>query len=1499
MNWGSTPEEEILSLSVHDSSDLISIIKDDRILAYLKDPNYNFMAFFRTHAAELVNNVLYRDPEISPIYYSHAMQILTSQNPEIRNAMTEDDEILNTILEFPKYTETSTPVIRGCYCKILEQIILLSEVDYLSRIEDGKSFLNDLLNISNYLSVFDFLTNFVSSHIYSIIVFFENNKFTELLLDVVFNSEKCQEQTIKLIDYLTHQLPRTSSLVSPLQNPETLLKLLDLGLINGSYVAIDLVLSIHNQPHPLSRAAIDAVNLESTRICQFIRSTRVFSRTAISAIYLLMSIVNDTYCIEEPVSNVEPIKVDFSTKRIGKLSDSVDLFHFGSMKKPNTTTSNQNPDDNKVKNEERLSLSDFNRPRHSADAISHFDMFDDTPNSNSNKNHDLQEDHQKSPNKFINQAKSHIFVSKGKKIVMKKRKLKVSRSSDSVLLGIATVSEDDNESGSHSISKNHIFSSTCPKGSSFLSEHRDKSKHVQIIDSFSLNDQVKQNMSKKNPSLLSIDEIEEDDENFNVLNGNVSTFDINEEHEKNNKEDENEPFTMHEEQEIEEEEVNDEKLDVIEKETNEIENKLRAIDEKTESNSYQLETIGEDAENESNLGTIQEEPEASTKYHGSIEEKFDIGLVSIQEELEETNLDVIEEEPEEEDRHETIEEEEISNGLDVIAEEQGEPTKTLETFCKEAEENDNFETIQEESEKMNFDAIKEEPEKETRHESIGEEVENGSNFGTIHEEQEEIENNLGAIDEEPENELVIIQEEQEEDDQEDESPDNTEKNAEFEHDRITLENLAEDNQESTDSNFLLSIPEVSEFEFTENQENSISTVTESPEENSPNDYQFSSIVETDENTNNDFEAPTKPYNNNNFGAISEECEADSSVSASVDSDETYYKSTTLPKGNKNSKHRTKSYSGVDKTNFFGLNKSRSCELSEDEAKVTRIIPHIPSSIASLQSKSTNEHFPFLLPNTDRSPDSTPTSFRKKINPTASDPNIHNSLNNEFNNIPQISPIATRQMSLPDVSCISQPNDNFLPLKKPVSSLHPSFSSNNLNLTLNSARTPSSSHFIPQSIPFPSKSDKTSPSISPLPKPETRILSAPLQSEFQSPVGEKKVSIFKTMLNQPRRNSSLVLRQTDGKPPLPEYTPRPIPINNAKTKTATPDVGHNIFSNLPSPISTNPDTGEQLSLLEFAKQEPSPLISGHTSNATLQNLHRRDSYSQLEIISDEDDEMFGKMMLPRHISAPTLSPPSSPPYGMSFSKSPPVQTISHSRCRTYGNCEMSGLLAIEEVDETTSEPASDDHEFIENHNHNKNSHNMSGNNSNSYGCLGIGHNVHCNSHTFFDTNDLGNLNDIKEEADDDEEEIADDFDKGKGNINCEEIIETAVFLINAFFEHKTNSFLHNAVIEFLTSIFDFTTMTGEIIEKSHLPNRILEIPPTEPATYWGQLHNMVEFIRCCPEQIPSEIAVEWQNYINNVYETEEEIMTKSYGGNFPELSQIFSQQNGDRVLLSDL
>ena len=133
----------------------------------------------------------------------------------------------------------------------------------------------------------------------------------------------------------------------------------------------------------------------------------------------------------------------------------------------------------------------------------------------------------------------------------------------------------------------------------------------------------------------------------------------------------------------------------------------------------------------------------------------------------------------------------------------------------------------------------------------------------------------------------------------------------------------------------------------------------------------------------------------------------------------------------------------------------------------------------------------------------------------------------------------------------------------------------------------------------------------------------------------------------------------------------------------------------------------------------------------------------------------------------------------------------------------------------------------------------------------------------------------------------------------------------------NSFLHQVVFEIINSLAEYSTLASTIVDQSKLKQKIINAQRNKDneglkASFWGHIHKIANVIKNIdneneesryneeanhskqPEK--SEIKKQWDNYLKDIYEQEEKIINSNFGGNFPELSQIFNSQQGEKTTL---
>ena len=116
-----------------------------------------------------------------------------------------------------------------------------------------------------------------------------------------------------------------------------------------------------------------------------------------------------------------------------------------------------------------------------------------------------------------------------------------------------------------------------------------------------------------------------------------------------------------------------------------------------------------------------------------------------------------------------------------------------------------------------------------------------------------------------------------------------------------------------------------------------------------------------------------------------------------------------------------------------------------------------------------------------------------------------------------------------------------------------------------------------------------------------------------------------------------------------------------------------------------------------------------------------------------------------------------------------------------------------------------------------------------------------------------------------------------------IFTLATFLLNLFFEQKTNSFLHRAFFSLFQALSILKSGFVEFVAETNLFTEILNCFDHRndiAASYWGTLHeiagilNNPELAKLCPD------PARWRDYITNIYTNESRIMQAPYGGPRP-------------------
>lgn len=454
----SFPREKLI-----DEERIVQIISSTCIPEQLKDPDNSFLQFLHLNFPSIVDLFLRNNVNFPRLFYTNAELIFYSHCENIKIMMSTNEELLSILFSFLSYeNKNSTSIIRGRFYKILEQLLLLSDIDYLAHISQFKTktvivdeieqkkniggilFLSLLADNIQYLSIMNFLINIINSHTYSVITFFEQNYFTQILLNKIatINNDTSLatlysqipffdendivtteiDQTGHILDIkhvitqnifrilliLTRTMSRTSPLVLPLLKPERILTLFDICTQDDKFhmsAIIELIENLHKQNHESSREAIAAINKKLPQICQLIVHSDVIPDASkldikehiaefglnkamkdvdVGLIKLFTSIVNDIYGFGGS-SEEEPL--DFKMKKNFVASDSLELFHIPkeSPEKEKSETvllpfDTPESQQQDASNEKPLGLNEFNRKRFTFDEANQVNPIDEAKN---------------------------------------------------------------------------------------------------------------------------------------------------------------------------------------------------------------------------------------------------------------------------------------------------------------------------------------------------------------------------------------------------------------------------------------------------------------------------------------------------------------------------------------------------------------------------------------------------------------------------------------------------------------------------------------------------------------------------------------------------------------------------------------------------------------------------------------------------------------------------------------------------------------------------------------------------------------------------------------------------------------------------------------------------------------------------------------------------------------------------------------------------------------
>ena len=115
------------------------------------------------------------------------------------------------------------------------------------------------------------------------------------------------------------------------------------------------------------------------------------------------------------------------------------------------------------------------------------------------------------------------------------------------------------------------------------------------------------------------------------------------------------------------------------------------------------------------------------------------------------------------------------------------------------------------------------------------------------------------------------------------------------------------------------------------------------------------------------------------------------------------------------------------------------------------------------------------------------------------------------------------------------------------------------------------------------------------------------------------------------------------------------------------------------------------------------------------------------------------------------------------------------------------------------------------------------------------------------------------------------------------IDSAVYLINLFFKKQQLSFLHNSVLEYIHVIYQYTDFFYDVVEKSKLVEKVLDIIKNRNetnASFWGHIHRLSSLIDNYDSKMPNELKERWCEYFKTEHEEISNIIKKPFGGELP-------------------
>lgn len=277
--------------------ELMDVVETLDVVAEIKVPTQTFIKFLSLNLCSLVDIVL-NEKSVPGDILQKIMYILSSNVSEIRYVMTKSDFLIVVILNYVKQnvSKLNAPCVTR-FTKILSQLILKSEYDFLGKIPNPCQFISSLFNMSKFFAIEEFLSEFLSSDKLLYRKFLEHGKIGSIITRYIQTNTNNCEIYLNLLYKLADNTKLNSRVFIPIYSRQFIMTLISIGRtsmnMNAAALAFEF-LALKLIENRLPQESKEAVIGQLVPLCRYIttKATKKFDCALRCAVDLLISILH-------------------------------------------------------------------------------------------------------------------------------------------------------------------------------------------------------------------------------------------------------------------------------------------------------------------------------------------------------------------------------------------------------------------------------------------------------------------------------------------------------------------------------------------------------------------------------------------------------------------------------------------------------------------------------------------------------------------------------------------------------------------------------------------------------------------------------------------------------------------------------------------------------------------------------------------------------------------------------------------------------------------------------------------------------------------------------------------------------------------------------------------------------------------------------------------------------------------------------------------------------